>query len=74
MPIMEADIDLAFAALKGIAESVKNIDMEQETEADARLKLIDPILKDVLGWQPAQIHCEVGEEGKRLDYVLDAHT
>lgn len=63
-------IEIAYARLQAIKSSVDGIDLLAETEADTRLKLIDPILMDVLGWLPAQVHCEVTEAGGRLDYLL----
>jgi hypothetical protein len=71
---LEFDVDAAYSALLKIIESTAGIDLSKETEADARFKLIDPILKDVLGWLPNQIRCEKSLDGSRLDYVLTATT
>lgn len=70
----QAAIEVAFTNLKAIMDSVKTIDLFEETEADARLKLIDPILKDVLAWAPENIKCEVAYDGSRLDYLLTTTT
>ncbi len=70
----QAHIEVAYEALAKIIESVAGIDLSVETEADARLKLIDPILQQVLGWQPNQIKCEVAIDNSRLDYLLTAAT
>jgi predicted type IV restriction endonuclease/GTPase SAR1 family protein len=40
------------------------------TEADARMKLIDPIFTDVLGWPAREIHLEDHASKGRIDYRL----
>ncbi len=70
MKYEEAEIDRAYEKLKEIFNAVANIDLLAENEADARLKLIDRILMDVLYWQPDQIHTEVIDENTRIDYLL----
>lgn len=72
--VEKAEIEVAYAALMKIKELMAGIDLSAETEADARLKLIDPILQQVLGWQPGQIKCEVSMDNTRLDYLLVAAT
>jgi len=67
-------VDEAYKQLQKIIESVKNIDLLGESEADARMKLIDPILREVLGWLPEQIKCEESIDGSRLDYILSTST
>ena len=74
MTIAEAEIDVAYQSLKDVAAKVSGINLLAETEADARLKLIDPVLQSVMGWQPDQIHCEVSTDGSRLDYHLSTVT
>ncbi|MDX2105035.1 MAG: hypothetical protein SFY67_01410 [Candidatus Melainabacteria bacterium] len=69
-----ASIEIAFSNLQKIVESVKNIELQNENEAEARLKLIDPILTTVLGWLPENIKCEQTLDKSRLDYLLTTST
>jgi predicted type IV restriction endonuclease len=39
-------------------------------EATTRFQLIDRLLKEVLGWEIADIDCEVYREGDYADYTL----
>src|SRR5215831_2276475 len=42
------------------------------SEADVRMKLIDPIFPDVLGWPKGEIHLEDPAGAGRIDYRLTA--
>ncbi|WP_156748367.1 hypothetical protein [Mycobacterium sp. 1465703.0] len=53
--------------LLALAESTRGFD---GNEATTRLRLIDAVLKDVLGWSPDEIACEEHVDGEYLDYVL----
>lgn len=70
----QIEIEKAYNALKVIIESVRDVDLLRESEADARLKLIDPILQDCLGWPLSQIRCEKSLDNSRLDYLLTTTT
>lgn len=53
--------------LLALAETTRDFD---GNEATTRLRLIDVILKDVLGWPHDEIACEVHINGDYFDYVL----
>lgn len=59
---------------KEIQDRVKNLQISDANEAETRLKVIDEILRNVLGWTLADIHPEerVSEDGRTrfIDYVL----
>jgi hypothetical protein len=50
-----------------LAEATRGFD---GNEATTRLRLIDVVLKDVLGWSPEEIAAEEHVDGDYLDYVL----
>jgi hypothetical protein len=57
-----------------ILDAYRHISLEGANEADTRLKVINDILYDVLGWTHSDVHTEerVSEDGKTTwaDYVL----
>jgi hypothetical protein len=53
--------------LLALAESTRDFD---GNEATTRLRLINVVLKDVLGWPADEISCEEHVDGDYLDYVL----
>lgn len=69
-------IDEAYALLRAIRDEVPPDDVLPINESCTRLKLIDPILIDVLGWPRSCIDTEItgGQAGTggtaRLDYLL----
>lgn len=69
-----AEVDSAFEKFKVIKEQISAVDISDQNEAETRLKHIDPILQDVLGWGKTQISCERSEEGKRIDYGLNTSS
>jgi hypothetical protein len=63
-----AEYERAKRALEDLAaESDQTLDLN---EATTRLRLIDRILNDCLGWSPEEITAEPYQEGDYLDYVL----
>lgn len=66
--------DAACAALRRLLadSALLTRDVGELTEADTRVKLIDPLFKDVLGWFEAEIRREESVEVGFIDYVLGA--
>ncbi len=71
-------IDQGHAALEGLISSYAKHVLSKANEAETRLKVIDKILKDVLGWEDDDISVEVrcSEDGKTefADYVVRTAT
>ena len=65
--------DIALENLCAIRSQVEEVLQPRLTESDTRCKVIDRILKEVIGWDEAQIHREEyeREHGKFIDYVLN---
>ena len=45
-----------------------------KSEADTRMKIVDPIFTEVLGWPKAEIHLESTAGKKFIDYRCTIHT
>lgn len=67
---MTEPVDVAFEKLTQSLTQLKADSATCGNEADCRLRVIDPILIDVLGWPKASIDTEVIDEKKRIDYIL----
>ena len=69
-----ADVDKAFESFVCVKKEFENSSEQEETplnEAATRLKLIDPLLTDVLGWSRGdQVWVELQAGEGRLDYLL----
>lgn len=63
-------IDMAFEQLKALISSYPSFANALTTEADARLKLIDTMLLEVLGWEKADVHAEERAGRGFVDYKL----
>ena len=50
--------------------SISEAVLGSRNEATTRFQLIDRLLKEVLGWETADIECEVYREGDYADYTL----
>ena len=55
MQPMNDSIDVAFQKLRAIVGAIGNYSETIKSESDTRLKVIDPILTEVLGWPVADI-------------------
>src|SRR5690606_4882414 len=64
-----AIIDIAYEKLIQILDSQEH--STHQTEADTRLRVIDRILIEALGWPQASIDTESQSEAGRLDYILN---
>lgn len=62
-------VDAAFEQFKVVAGEVADYLNSIETEADTRLKVLDRILVEVLGWPLAQVSAEPASEGGFADYA-----
>ncbi|MFO0831656.1 MAG: hypothetical protein U0637_07410 [Phycisphaerales bacterium] len=63
-------LDQMTGAFLKLRTQAPRIDDEDWSESDTRSKFIDTVLIDCLGWTEADIHRELGEDNKRLDYTL----
>jgi GTPase SAR1 family protein len=74
----ELHIDEGHAALDKIVRTCGNLKLSDANEAETRLKVIDEILKSVLGWRLEDISVEerCSEDGKTsfADYILRTAT
>jgi cold shock CspA family protein len=62
-------LDSAYKKFQAFMESLTDGHWESIcSEADTRMKLIDPIFKDVLGWSNLNIHLEEANQEGRIDY------
>ncbi len=70
----QSPADSAFAKFREILTSncLFKFDDNLLTEADTRSKLIDPLFKEVLGWNEAEIRREKPVTNGFIDYVLGA--
>ena len=66
-------LDIAFEAFKRLKLQLPPDDHRVITESDTRLKLIDPMLTEVLGWPKLEILTEDHVGPGRLDYLLADH-
>ncbi|GIL37607.1 hypothetical protein [Phycicoccus sp. DTK01] len=64
--------DQGAASLDELCAEVEVASEGNENEATTRLRIIDKLLMDVLGWPADQINCEEYHEGGFLDYVVGA--
>lgn len=64
------DLDRASAAFLNIMADVEKIDVKDWSEADTRLKVIDRIFFDVLGWCHNDVKTEDQAGGNFTDYTL----
>jgi hypothetical protein len=64
--------DAAYARFRGLqgSKALFRIDDPTQSEADARVKLIDPLFRDVLGWAESEIRREASVTKGYVDYVL----
>ncbi|MDT3443921.1 hypothetical protein [Pseudofrankia sp. BMG5.37] len=63
-----SDFERGRAAIEALAEAVSSeIDLNEST---TRLRIIDRLILDCLGWQPEDVNCEEHQQGDYLDYVL----
>jgi hypothetical protein len=69
-----APIDVAHTALHKILAEFGVQAPTDQTESDTRLKLIDRVLTEVLGWSHSQIATERSDHDGRVDYILTAGT
>ncbi|MES2952356.1 MAG: AAA family ATPase [Pseudomonadota bacterium] len=67
---MTDNIDQAFEAFKRLLVELPNFESTLKNEADARLKVIDTVLIEVLGWAKADISPEEPTGEGFLDYKL----
>lgn len=63
-------IDAAFSQFEGLIAQVKDYDATMVSEEDTRLKVIDRILTEVLGWPYSEISTEDYSLGSYIDYKL----
>jgi hypothetical protein len=63
-------IDQRFDKLKELIAAYPSFASTVTTEADARLKLIDTMVLDVLGWEKADVQAEESTGRGFLDYKL----
>ncbi len=70
MEPIDVDIDAAFQRFQNILRHVENIKETVITEQDTRLKVIDPILTQVLGWPLGEISTEDKAGNGFVDYKL----
>ncbi|MGH9551644.1 MAG: hypothetical protein ACRD3W_19825, partial [Terriglobales bacterium] len=66
-------IDLALEQFKKLQKETKAIRKTVVTEADTRLKVIDPILLNVLGYPKSEISTEDYAGGDFIDYKLSVN-
>ncbi len=62
-------LDSAYEKFKAISAEIAQYINSVETESDTRLKIIDRILVEVLGWPIAELMTEAGTESGFADYV-----
>ncbi len=62
-------LDVAFERFKELHKEVAGYINSVETEADTRLKIIDRILIDVLGWPLDSVAAEKAADGGFADYM-----
>lgn len=70
MPQQTDSIDAAFKQLELLLAEVEKCGDTLFTESDTRIKIIDTMLMDVLGWQKADILTEEQAGNGFLDYKL----
>jgi hypothetical protein len=63
-------VDIAHDRFRELIQTVPSFEETVRSEADTRLKLIDPILMEVLGWQKSDIATEEQAGKGFLDYRL----
>lgn len=64
--------DRGAASFDELCAQVESASDQSDNEATTRLRVIDKLLMDVLGWPADQITCEEYHEGGFLDYVVGA--
>ena len=64
--------DAAFSTFEKVRADGRIFQLEEKalSEADTRVKLIDPVFRDVLGWSEAEIRREAAVTKGYIDYVL----
>jgi energy-coupling factor transporter ATP-binding protein EcfA2 len=67
---MSAEIDEAYHRFTAIAESIHNDLKTAQSESDFRLRAIDRLLHEVLGWPRGDDFTEHKAEDGRIDYIL----
>lgn len=67
---MSDAIDHAYQAFQALLADLPNFEKTLNNEADVRLKVIDTVLMDVLGWTKAEIAPEEATGNGFLDYKL----
>ncbi len=70
IPAQTDSIDTAFARLERLLEEVEQFAATLFTESDSRIKIIDTILIEVLGWHKGDIFTEERAGQGYLDYKL----
>lgn len=69
MTLLFKDIDEAFEHFNAFKQAISS-QRPAKTEADTRLKLIDPLFSDVLGWPLDSISCEPPTTSGFIDYLF----
>src|SRR5688500_7645184 len=63
------ELDIAFENFKNFVGSITPEYWETiNTEADVRMKIIDPVFLSILGWPLHEIHLENSDDAGRIDY------
>lgn len=70
MTASKDEIDKAFETFRGITKDVAALNKEKWSEADTRLKVIDRIVFDVLGWNRNEASVEERAGSGYTDYTL----
>jgi hypothetical protein len=70
IPAQTDSIDTAFVKLERLLEESERFADTLFTEADSRIKIIDTMLIDVLGWQKEDVFTEESAGQGYLDYKL----
>lgn len=66
-------IDVAFEALQRLLKELPAFESTLNSEADVRLKIVDTMLSDVLGWTKAEMQTEESAGTGFLDYKLSVN-
>ncbi|WP_243434963.1 hypothetical protein, partial [Pseudomonas sp. 100_A] len=66
-------IDVAFEAIQRLLKELPAFESTLNSEADVRLKIVDTMLSDVLGWTKAEMQTEESAGTGFLDYKLSVN-
>jgi len=66
-------IDVAFVALQNLLKEFPSFEATLNSEADVRLKIVDTMLSDVLGWTKAETQTAESAGAGFLDYKLSVN-